>query len=163
MDSARFIHSLMSLFIVLFLAHYFLSDLGMKILSSVMGDWWGVSTDCKLPARGKLDRKEIQVMLQIHSESHRSERMTLAVESGHPKEAHNLWNPFFTIWFDHHLLRHTSGTAMMLANLQQKSIQHMLRHKSIQTTDKYTHMAAMFLKSEGQKLSSLISLSEIND
>jgi site-specific recombinase XerD len=65
---------------------------------------------------------------------------------------------------DHHLLRHTCGTVLMVSGAQQRSVQGILRHASIETTSIYTHLAAQFLKSEGAKMSQMIGeISEINN
>lgn len=58
---------------------------------------------------------------------------------------------------NHHLLRHTCGTILMMSGAQQRGVQGILRHASIQTTSTYTHMAAQFLQAEGLKMSSLIN------
>ena len=58
---------------------------------------------------------------------------------------------------DHHLLRHTCGTVLMMSGAQQRGVQGILRHASIETTSIYTHMAAQFLQSEGAKMAAVIS------
>ncbi len=57
---------------------------------------------------------------------------------------------------DHHLLRHTCGTVLMMSGAQQRGVQGILRHASIETTSIYTHMAAQFLQAEGDKMSNLL-------
>lgn len=57
---------------------------------------------------------------------------------------------------DHHLLRHTCGTVLMVSGAQQRSVQGILRHASIETTSIYTHLAAQFLTDEGGKMAGLI-------
>lgn len=58
---------------------------------------------------------------------------------------------------DHHLLRHTCGTLLMVSGAQQRSVQGILRHASIETTSMYTHLAAQFLTDEGAKMAGVIS------
>lgn len=58
---------------------------------------------------------------------------------------------------DHHLLRHTCGTILMASGAQQRSVQGILRHASIETTSIYTHLAAQFLIDEGSKMAGVIS------
>lgn len=57
---------------------------------------------------------------------------------------------------DHHLLRHTCGTILMASGAQQRSVQGILRHASIETTSIYTHLAAQFLIDEGAKMAGVI-------
>lgn len=57
---------------------------------------------------------------------------------------------------NHHLLRHTCGTVLMVSGAQQRSVQGILRHASIETTSIYTHLAAQFLTDEGAKMAGLI-------
>lgn len=57
---------------------------------------------------------------------------------------------------DHHLLRHTCGTILMASGAQQRSVQGILRHASIETTSIYTHLAAQFLTDEGSKMAGVI-------
>lgn len=56
----------------------------------------------------------------------------------------------------HHLLRHTFGTSAMVSGMQQRSIQGMMGHSDSRTTERYTHLAAQFLQTEGAKLTGLI-------
>ena len=56
----------------------------------------------------------------------------------------------------HHLLRHTFGTTAMVSGMQQRSIQGMMGHGDSRTTERYTHLAAQFLQTEGAKLTGLI-------
>jgi len=45
----------------------------------------------------------------------------------------------------------------MAAGAQQRSVQGILRHSSIETTSMYTHLAAQFLTDEGAKMAGVIS------
>ena len=56
----------------------------------------------------------------------------------------------------HHLLRHSFGTTMVVAGSDLPSIQAMMGHESIQTTQIYVTMAAEMIKTQGRKLNDLI-------
>ena len=57
---------------------------------------------------------------------------------------------------NHHLLRHTAGTMMTLAGLDQRAIQLQLGHATIQTSTIYQHTAGAYLKEQGKKMERLI-------
>lgn len=56
-----------------------------------------------------------------------------------------------------HLLRHSFGTHSLLAGVGLRSLQKMMGHSSVKTTEDYTHLLGDFIKFEGKKFGDYIS------
>lgn len=62
-----------------------------------------------------------------------------------------------------HLLRHSFGTASILAGVHIRGLQTMLGHADISMTERYTHMGAELLRSEAAKLGDIFKGSEMSE
>jgi site-specific recombinase XerD len=61
-----------------------------------------------------------------------------------------------------HLMRHSFGTASIVAGISESALQQILGHSDIRQTREYTHLAGDFLKTEADKLSSVISVTTLD-
>ncbi len=57
----------------------------------------------------------------------------------------------------HHLFRHSFGTHSIMAGTHQRTLQDLLGHVSMSTTNKYVHLAAETLMKEAGKLGAMVS------
>ena len=60
-----------------------------------------------------------------------------------------------------HLMRHSFGTASVVAGIQESALQQILGHSDIRMTRHYTHLAGEYLKEQSNKLTQMHQLASV--